>query len=172
MSLESVWLIVGGIASLFAIVGGSYSFFVIIKRWLRSQPFRKPIPITSLEAQKIFDALAARRGRVIRIDTVLDFSRIVGDSENIWRQFDLDQLFDGDSLRNGVCIPIASKKLSSSPANPVPLNSLRIVVNDPDRLRVSHGGTGIIQVLLSGNFEVETRAFSGPSVEITLREVS
>jgi hypothetical protein len=155
----------------FAIIGGLYGFFTIVRNWTRKRSFKQAIHITCLNAEESFKSLLARRGKTVSMDTALDFSVSVGESENIWRHLRLEELFDGESLKNALRIPIVSKKLSVHSSNPVSLNSLRIVAKDPDRLRLSHGGTGVIMVPLKGTFEVGARYFSGPSTEITLREV-
>lgn len=51
-------------------------------------------------------------------------------------------------------------------------DSLRIELLDPKSLRWSYGGTGTQSLPLSGTFKITSRAFSGPSVEHTLRQVT
>ncbi|MBU0808269.1 MAG: hypothetical protein KKD30_09675 [Gammaproteobacteria bacterium] len=51
------------------------------------------------------------------------------------------------------------------------LDRLRIELIDPTSFRWSYGGTGTQSLPLSGTFKVTTRAFSGPSIEYTLRQV-
>jgi len=50
-------------------------------------------------------------------------------------------------------------------------DKIRIKMKDPSRLRLSHGGTGIVSLPFEGTFVVEARYFSGPSIEYTLREL-
>ncbi|UUY10290.1 hypothetical protein LRS11_09800 [Pseudomonas sp. J452] len=51
------------------------------------------------------------------------------------------------------------------------LDTLRIELIDPTTFRWSYGGTGTQSLPLSGTFKVTTRAFSGPRIEYTLRQV-
>ncbi|MFB2825326.1 hypothetical protein [Aeromonas veronii] len=51
------------------------------------------------------------------------------------------------------------------------LDTLRIELIDPSTFRWSYGGTGTQSLPLSGTFKVTTRAFSGPSIEYTLRQI-
>ena len=51
------------------------------------------------------------------------------------------------------------------------LDTIRISMKDPERLRFSYGGTGTISLPFTGVFTIETRYFSGPRVEYTLREM-
>lgn len=52
------------------------------------------------------------------------------------------------------------------------MNYLRIELLDPKSLRWSYGGTGTQSLPLSGTFKVTSRAFSGPSIEYTLRQIA
>lgn len=52
------------------------------------------------------------------------------------------------------------------------MNTLRIELIDPKSLRWSYGGTGTQSLPLSGTFKVTSRAFSGPSIEYTLRQIA
>ncbi|WP_395504789.1 hypothetical protein [Ectopseudomonas hydrolytica] len=51
------------------------------------------------------------------------------------------------------------------------LDTLRIELIAPATFRWSYGGTGTQSLPLSGTFKVTTRAFSGPSIEYTLRQI-
>jgi len=51
------------------------------------------------------------------------------------------------------------------------LDTIRIFMKEPERLRFSYGGTGTISLPFTGLFVIEARAFSGPRVEYTLREL-
>ena len=50
-------------------------------------------------------------------------------------------------------------------------DTLRIELIDPASFRWSYGGTGTQSLPLSGTFKVTLRAYSGPKVEYTLRQV-
>lgn len=52
------------------------------------------------------------------------------------------------------------------------LDTLRIELIDPKSFRWSYGGTGTQSLPLSGNFKVTSRAFSGPRIEYTLRQIT
>ena len=51
------------------------------------------------------------------------------------------------------------------------LDTIRIFMKEPERLRFSYGGTGTTSLPFTGLFVIEVRAFSGPRVEYTLREL-
>lgn len=52
------------------------------------------------------------------------------------------------------------------------LDTLRVELIDPKSFRWSYGGTGTQSLPLSGTFKVTSRAFSGPRIEYTLRQVA
>mgnify|MGYP006140479899 FL=1 len=52
------------------------------------------------------------------------------------------------------------------------LDTLRIELIDPKSFRWSYGGTGTQSLPLSGTFKFTSRAFSGPRIEYTLRQVA
>ena len=161
--ISGFWTFAEGIAAVLAILGGIYAAYKLI----RERPFTRPLQIFSGN-DSTRDVLLELRGKTIRFDTVLDFS--------VW---------------NGLTCRIASdteyQKILSRPASELnnktlPLYvvrndcldsfaSLIISMKDSRRLKFSHGGTGVTQVLLTGKLSVEVREYSGPSVEITLREV-
>lgn len=52
------------------------------------------------------------------------------------------------------------------------LDTLRIELIDPKNFRWSYGGTGSQSLPLSGTFKITSRAFSGPRIEYTLRQIA
>jgi len=52
------------------------------------------------------------------------------------------------------------------------MDTLRIELIDPKSFRWSYGGTGTQSLPIGGTFKVTSRAFSGPSIEYTLRQVA
>lgn len=156
------------VAAAFAIIGGAYGAYDVARRKIRSRPYTEPMYLFA-GTNELRDRLVKLRGRAVTFDTLLDFSvwnqlsnRIVGETE-------YNELLGGDASElNGKRLPIyittKYKTLDS-------FASLIVALKDKCKLKFSYGGTGVIQVLLKGRFEVEVRAYAGPSVEITLREV-
>ena len=155
------------LAAGFAIVGGIYGAYALFSRMLTSRPYKKPLDVFAGN-NELRDSLLKLRGKTINFDTVLDFS--VGDqlSSRIVEETEYGDIFGkGASSLNGKRLPLyiltEHQTLDS-------FASVVVVMKQGRRLRFSHGGTGVTQVLLKGRFDVEVRAYSGPSIEITLRE--
>lgn len=156
------------VAAAFAIVGGFYGAYVWLSRAIRSRPFKKPLDIFA-GTDELKDALLKLNGKTVNFDTVIDFSIGGVISSRIAEETEYGELLSKDaSFLNGRRLPLyvltAQNSLDS-------FASLVVEMKQARRLKFSHGGTGITQVLLKGRFDVEVRAYSGPSVEITLREV-
>lgn len=155
-----------GIAgSIVAVIGGGYALY----RWLKSQPFKKRLSIFSNPSSLENDLLKVR-GRTLNFDTILDFS--------VWNELS-HRIASETEYKEILCQP--ARDLNNKP---LPLYApqkgggldsfVRLVVSvkDSSRLKFSHGGTGIIYVLLKGKFDVEVRNYAGPIIEFTLREVT
>jgi hypothetical protein len=156
------------VAAGFAIISGLYGAYAVFRRATASRPYTKPLRMFS-GTNELRDNLLKLRGRTVDFDTALDFS--VGDhvSSRIADETEYTNLLGNDaSLLNGQRLPLYVLK---DQKHLVSFASLVVDIKQERRLKFSHGGAGINQILLKGRFEVEVRAYSGPSVEITLREV-
>ncbi len=148
-----------------------YGAYALISRLWRGRPYRKLISVLDPQRGgefKIF--LSARTGKRVSFETYLDFS--VGSDERhrmlTEGHFDLILPDDASEL-NGVAIPLPSIR---SDGRITYLDTLTVEMQESRRLKWSAGGTGIRQILFRGTFEIETRAYSGPRVDYTLREVA
>ncbi len=108
-------------------------------------------------------------GKTIEFDTYLDFS--------IWNEASHQIAIDASAANgplppeaaniSGARMPLANARADGTVGY---LDALVIEMIDPRRLKYDAGGTGIHRILFRGKFEIERRAYSGPSVECTLRE--
>lgn len=107
--------------------------------------------------------------KVVNLEACLDFSIWNDFSSKLLQNIEFAGLLDDAKKLNNVRIPIYKKteygKIDC-------FSYLVISVKDSNCLKFSRGGSGVIQLFLNGKFRVERRAYSGPSVEYTLREVS
>jgi hypothetical protein len=155
-------------AAAFAVVGGIYGAYRFARRLVISRPFKKSLPMFA-GTNEVHNTLKELQGKTLDFDTVLDFS-IGGEiSQRISSESPYGGLLNGDASKlNGERLPLYTITDYGT------LDSFTFLVvrlRDMGRLKFSHGGTGITQVLLRGRFAVEVRAYSGPSIEITLQEV-
>lgn len=163
--INSSVTLLGVIASAFAVVAGLYA----LHDWLISRPFKRRLSIFS-DPTVLTETLLKLEGRTVNFDTLLDFS--------VWNE-----------LSHRIAATHEYQTILRRPASdinntPLPLYALQeggrldsfarliVSVKDGKRLKFSHGGTGVIYVLLKGRFEIEVRHYAGPSIEFTLREVS
>jgi hypothetical protein len=164
--LADLWSILDDVKTVFALVGagglyGTYKFFA-------SRPYRDPLYLFA-GTNDLRDRLVRLKNRTVNFDSVLDFS-IGGElSHIIAEQTEYRELLvsDPQSL-NGRRLPLY---IVTDHYTLDSFASLVVRMKESHRLKFSHGGTGVLQILLKGRFEIEVRAYSGPSVEITLREV-
>jgi hypothetical protein len=166
--VDFIWTIAEGVAAIFAIIAGVSGAFRLFRHYRASRIFTTPLPIFSNVA-KTRDALLSVKNRTLLFDTVLDFSvwneqtfRIAGETE--YRSM----LSQPASELNNKSLPLYTEQEGGRLDCFV---YLTISVKDANKLKFSHGGTGVIQVLLKGRFDIEVRHYSGPSIEFTLREV-
>ncbi|HEX3943740.1 MAG TPA: hypothetical protein VHW69_06610 [Rhizomicrobium sp.] len=155
------------VAAVFAVIGGMYGLYALLRRTISSRPDEKALYIFA-GTNELRERLLKLRGRTINFDTALDFS--IGDSlsSRIADETEYRYLLDHAALPNGERLPLYVLTDHQQ------LDSFASLVVEPKQgrpMKFSHGGTGVIQVLLKGRFDVEVRGYSGPSVEITLREV-
>lgn len=169
VNISELWTVAGGLAAIIAIVAGLYGAYEFVCRRLAARPYRKSLSIFAGD-DAVKNDLLKMRGRTVNFDTWLDFSIWNEFTHRIVSETEYGDLLDGTgSNLNKQPLPLYIQTEHGT------LDSFaRVIVNvrDSDRLKFSHGGTGVIQVLLKGRFEVEARWYSGPSVEITLREVT
>jgi hypothetical protein len=155
-------------AATFAVLGGIYGAYRVVRRAIASRPYRKPLPMFA-GTNELRDALCKLRGRTVNFDTAIDFSVATTLSSRIAGEAGYGEILGSDATQlNGKSLPLY---VVSDYGTLDSFARLVVCVKDGNRLKYSHGGTGITQVLLIGRFAVEVRAYSGPSVEITLREV-
>jgi hypothetical protein len=157
-----------GVAAAFAIVGGIYGTYEVVRRKVAAIPFIKSLSMFA-GTNETRDCLLKLRGRTAYFDTVLDFCVWNELSTRIITETKYGKLLDQEASQlNGQRLPLY---VVTAHGNLDSFASLVVRMKDSQRLKFSHGGTGVTQILLKGRFETEIRAYSGPSVEITLREV-
>lgn len=126
------------------------------------------IPITYGE-KAFLDEIEKITGRTLNLNACLDFCIWDKFSMEIAEEKDFRNLLVDAKKLNNVRIPIYKKtehgKLDC-------FSYLIISVRDDNILKFSHGGTGVVQLFLFGKFRVESRMYSGPSTEYTLREIT
>lgn len=155
----------GMAAAIVGVVGGFFGLY----NWLHSRPFKKRLSIFS-DPTHLKGNLLKLRGQTVNFDTLLDFSVWNELSNRIATETEYKRILQrpASELNNKLLRLYAPKKEGNLDS----FVNLVVSVKDSERLRFSHGGTGVIYVLFKGKFEVEVRTFSGPTIEFTLREVA
>jgi len=156
------------VVAAFGIVAGIYGAYKVISGGFASHPNTKPLDVFA-GTNELRDRLLRLKGRTVNFDTVLDFS--IGDelSSRIAEETEYRKLLGRDAKNlNGKRLPLYVVTEHGALDS---FASLVVEMKDGGRLKFSHGGTGVIQIPLKGRFDIEVRAYSGESAEITLREV-
>jgi hypothetical protein len=167
--VDNLWTAPEVVAAFFAIIGGIWGTFELVRRKIRSRPFTKPLSIFS-DQNSLRDDLLKVQNRTVDFDTVLDFSVWNDFSNRIVAETEYGKILDRPASElNNRSLPLYTLREGGHLES---FERLVISVKNSDRLKYSHGGTGIIQVLFKGTFAVEVRHYSGPSLELTLREIT
>jgi len=140
-------------------------------QWLLSlkklPKYSKLIALFDLSIADFEKFLSKNHLKTVRLDTYLDFS--IGTKLNV-KMSEAAAVLDlpsNDQEINGRRLPLLRQRPDGEFEC---LDTFIIHAKHPERLKFSAGGTGVCQVLLRGEFDVEMRAHSGPSVEYTLWE--
>jgi len=157
--------LLGITAAIVAIVGGLFGFY----KWLNSRPLKKQLSIFS-DTDSLKGNLLRLRGRTVNFDTLLDFSVCNEFSNRIATETEYEKILHrpASELNNKPLRLYGPQKGGHLDS----FASLVVSVKDSERLKFSHGGTGVIYVLFKGKFEVEARSYAGPTIEFTLREIA
>lgn len=152
--------------------------------------YSKPyIPFVYVEVNEFREFLSKNAGRKVEFNTQISFDAVLPESHLVHDVCSYDDFFDAvnnepnkiSSIGIGIMDfrkPFFSIKEEDYLDDRVKsyeyiscLDTIRISMKDPGRLRFSYGGTGTISLPFTGLFTIEARAFSGPRVEYTLREL-
>ena len=151
-----------------------------------SEPY---IPLVYIEVNEFREFLSKNAGRKVEFNTQISFDEVIPVNALVHDACDYDDFFDAvnndpekvSSIGIGMMKfrrPFFSIKEEDYLDDRIRdyeyvscLDTIRISLKDPARLRFSYGGTGTISLPLTGLFTIEARYFSGPRVEFTLREL-
>lgn len=181
-----VFLAFGGLVG--AVLGSIQLYEYITKD--KPIDYSKPyIPLVYVEVNEFREFLSKNVGRKVEFNTQISFDAVFPESHLVHDVCSYDDFFDAvnnepnkiSSIGIGIMDfrkPFFSLKEEDYLDEQVKsyeyiscLDTIRISMKDPERLRFSYGGTGTMSLPFTGLFTIEARAFSGPRVEYTLREL-
>lgn len=175
-----------------ALVGAVLGCIQLYEHISKDKPidYSKPyIPLVYVEVNEFREFLSKNAGKKVEFNTQISFDAVLPESHLIHDVCSYDAFFDAvnnepnkiSSIGIGIMDfrkPFFSIKEENYLDDRVKsyeyiscLDTIRISMKDPGRLRFSYGGTGTISLPFTGLFTIEARAFSGPRVEYTLREL-
>jgi hypothetical protein len=147
------------------------------------------IPLAYEDSTRFQEFLLKNSGNTVKFNTTISFDLAIGINYLIHKVCEYDSILEAirkDPNRIAKT-PIGLPKFKDGFSGDVEVlrhdfdektasmvscfNHLVIRVKEPNRLRLSYGGTGMVDLPLNGTFIVEVRHFSGPSIEFTLREI-
>ncbi len=167
--MEQAVYILGVAATLIGVCAAGIKIFQWAAKRLSRSKYKGAVHIWTVGNNDFQSFLNKSSRKVVYLDLLLDFSIGTESNHQAWSSCAIDfiaacNVQNLDSSR----IPIVSE---SEHGGFVARDAFVLVVKEPGRLAPSFGGTGLVQVFVHGYFEVEVRAYSGPSIEYTLREI-